>query len=371
MTDVTVSNGLTLSGIEKRFGSVPAVRSFDLEIHGGELVVLLGPSGCGKTTVLRMIAGLEEPDKGEIVIDNKTVNDLEPAQRDIAMVFQNYALYPHMTVRQNLAFGLKMRKVPREKVDERVARAARILGLDDLMSRRPGQLSGGQRQRVALGRAIVREPRVFLFDEPLSNLDARLRLEMRTEIAGLHQRLGTTMVYVTHDQVEAMTLGQRIAVMQAGTLQQYAPPLEVYRYPANLFVATFIGSPPINTLPGELATEAGRSVFTATGVRLELTSRSYAGPVVLGVRPEALSLVSSVPDVDFTATIARLEILGNELLVHINGPGGCCWIARADPDYRRSPGEQVGVKLDRARVHLFAGHTQTRLLPANLDLQRR
>ena len=367
MTDSATTSGVTLDAINKSFGSVSAVRSFDLDIGAGEFVVLLGPSGCGKTTVLRIIAGLEEPDRGEIKIGGKVVNDLEPAQRDIAMVFQNYALYPHMTVHQNLGFGLKMRKLAHHEIDAKVARAAAVLGLDDLLARKPAHLSGGQRQRVALGRALVREPSVFLFDEPLSNLDARLRLEMRSEIAQLHQRLGTTMVYVTHDQVEAMTLGQRIAVMKAGELQQYAPPLEVYRYPANLFVAAFVGSPPINTLKGTLTTEDERSVFNASGVRLELTPRSHAGPVTLGARPEALAIVSTVQDVDFTAEIARLELLGNELLVHLNGPANSTWIARVDPEHRCAPRDQVGIKLDRARVHLFSDSNHARLEPTKLE----
>jgi multiple sugar transport system ATP-binding protein len=367
MTDVAPTSGVILSAVEKSFADVAAVRSFDLDIGAGELVVLLGPSGCGKTTVLRMIAGLEEPDRGEIKIGERVVNDIEPAQRDIAMVFQNYALYPHMTVHQNLGFGLKMRKLAQPEIDAKVARAAAVLGLQDLLTRKPAQLSGGQRQRVALGRALVREPAVFLFDEPLSNLDARLRLEMRSEIAQLHQRLGTTMVYVTHDQVEAMTLGERIAIMKDGELQQYAPPLEVYRYPTNLFVATFVGSPPINTVQGTLTSEGTRSVFAAPGIQLELTPRSHGGPVTLGARPEALAIVSAVQDVDFTAEIARLELLGNELLVHLNGPADSRWIARVDPEHRCAPREQVGIKLDRARVHLFSQSDNARLEPTRLE----
>jgi multiple sugar transport system ATP-binding protein len=355
MTDKVATTGVALRGVEKWYDKVPAVRSFDLDVMSGELVVLLGPSGCGKTTVLRMIAGLEEPSSGIIEIDERAVTDLEPADRDVAMVFQNYALYPHMSVQQNLGFGLKMRRLARPEIDARVARAAEILGLDALLPRRPGQLSGGQRQRVALGRALVREPTVFLFDEPLSNLDARLRLEMRAEIAGLHQVLGTTMIFVTHDQVEAMTLGQRIAIMKDGLLRQYAPPLEVYRKPANLFVAKFIGSPPINTVVGQVTLEEENTVFTAPGLSLSLGKRSFAGTGTLGVRPENLSIVSDVHDVDFTAQIQRLEPLGNEILVYLDGPVDCTWVARVDPEHQCFAGEQVGVMLDRTRVHIFAG----------------
>jgi len=363
MIDQPKAAAVTLRGVEKWFDDVPAVRAFDLEIAAGELVVLLGPSGCGKTTVLRTIAGLEEPSAGEIRIGTRAVNDVEPADRDIAMVFQNYALYPHMTVRQNLGFGLRMRGLPRPEVAAKVVHAAAVLGLEPLLDRRPGQLSGGQRQRVALGRALVREPRVFLFDEPLSNLDARLRLEMRAEIAQLHRRLGITMIFVTHDQVEAMTLGQRIAVMKGGTLQQFATPLEVYRSPTNLFVATFIGSPPINTTEGELLPGEIGSVFQGNGLLLDLPTYAYSGAAVLGVRPEALSLTTTVHEVDFTAEIVRLESLGNESLVHLAGPGTEHWVSRVDPEYDGTAGDQVGVRVDRTRVHVFAGPERERLIP--------
>ena len=242
-----------LKNLEKTFaGGVRAVTGVNLEIGDGELVVLVGPSGCGKSTTLRMIAGLEEASAGEIYIGDRLVNNVAPGERDIAMVFQNYALYPHMTVRQNLAFGLKMRRTPKAQIRQRVAETADILNIGDLLDRRPRQLSGGQRQRVAVGRAIVRHPQVFLFDEPLSNLDAQLRGEMRTEIASLHNRLGTTMIFVTHDQVEAMTLGQRIVIMHQGVVQQVDTPLNLYNRPANCFVAGFIGSPAMNLLPGRL-----------------------------------------------------------------------------------------------------------------------
>ena len=261
-----VASGISLRRLEKRFGEVVAVHPLDLDIDPGALVVLVGPSGCGKTTVLRMIAGLEDPTAGELRIGDRDVTALEPAERDVAMVFQNYALYPHMSVRENLAFGLRMRGHGRDDIASRVARAASVLGLDSMLDRKPAQLSGGQKQRVAFGRAMVRDPQVFLFDEPLSNLDARLRADMRREIADLHARLGVTMVYVTHDQVEAMTLGERIAVMRDGRLQQYAPPLEIYRRPANLYVATFIGTPAINLAAGRV--DAGRGAATFNAGRL-------------------------------------------------------------------------------------------------------
>jgi ABC-type sugar transport system ATPase subunit len=354
------AQGLQLRGVEKWFGDVPAVRALDLDVEAGEFVVLLGPSGCGKTTVLRTIAGLEEPSAGEVKIGDRVVNDIEPAERDVAMVFQNYALYPHMTVRQNLGFGLKMRRVPKSEIDRKVARAATVLGLEPLLKRRPGQLSGGQRQRVALGRALVREPCVFLFDEPLSNLDARLRLEMRSEIAQLHRRLGTTMVFVTHDQVEAMTLGERIAIMKDGVLKQYAAPLDIYRRPVNLFVATFIGSPPINTIEGELSPDGDNSIFAGAGLRFRLDRNTYSGPVTLAVRAESLSL-NTGSEQHFTCTVQRLEPLGNEVLVHLNGPGERCWVARVDPESPCKLGDNVYVSIDRARVHLFAGPEQERL----------
>lgn len=349
-----------LRGIEKWFGEVPAVRKLDLDVQAGEFVVLLGPSGCGKTTVLRTIAGLEDPSAGEIRIGDEVVNDVEPADRDVAMVFQNYALYPHMTVQQNLGFGLKMRRTPKPEIDHKVKRAASALGLELLLKRRPGQLSGGQRQRVALGRALVREPAVFLFDEPLSNLDARLRLEMRSEIAQLHQRLGTTMVFVTHDQVEAMTLGERIAILKDGILMQYAAPLEIYRSPANLFVAKFIGSPPINTIQGELSNDAVRWTFAGEGLRLQISGHEHSGVCTLGVRPESLA-VGNDSEADFTCTVRRLEPLGNELLVHLAGPGECGWIARVDPEHTCTVGETVNVSIDTSRVHLFAGPDQVRV----------
>ncbi len=354
MTDSTRDRSVRLAGVAKRFNDITAVHPLDLDVGDGELVALLGPSGCGKTTVLRMIAGLEEPTAGDIFIGDQSVVDLEPAARDIAMVFQNYALYPHMTIRANLGFGLKVRRVGAHEIAQRVERASGLLGLDGLMDRRPAQLSGGQRQRVALGRAIVREPRVFLFDEPLSNLDARLRVEMRSELAALHARLEATMIFVTHDQVEAMTLGQRIAVMRAGELQQYAEPLEVYRQPANLFVARFIGTPSINTVEGTVQQDRGGPTFRCDDFLLPVEPSAPAGPTTLAIRPEGITLVGAdAGDVDLATIITRLEPLGNELLVHVEGPGGTQWVVRVEADRELSADSRLGLRLDRARVHLF------------------
>ena len=346
---------LQLIGLTKRFGDVVAVSPLNLTIEPGAFVVLVGPSGCGKTTVLRMIAGLAEPSGGDILVGGARVNDLEPAERNIAMVFQNYALYPHMRVRDNLAFGLRMRRTPRDEAQRRVQWAAALLDIESLLDRKPGQLSGGQRQRVALGRALVREPRVFLFDEPLSNLDARLRTDMRAELAALHARLNTTMVYVTHDQIEAMTLGQKIAVLKDGVLQQYGTPLEVYDHPANLFVAGFLGSPPMNAVEGTVETANGRAIFSAQGIAVTLPTVSHRGPATLGIRPEALQLVpGDATPVAIRCAVSRVEVLGNEVLVHLAGPGDGRWIARVPPGAAPGPGTTVGASIDPARVHLFS-----------------
>ena len=357
--------GVTLNGVEKRFGTVTAVDAVDLEVRPGELMVLVGPSGCGKSTLLRLIAGLEEPDGGEVRIGERRVNDVAPGDRDVAMVFQSYALYPHMTVAQNLGFGLRVRGTSRTEVEERVARTAGILGLEDLLSRRPGQLSGGQQQRVALGRAMVRDPGVFLFDEPLSNLDAGLRLRTRDEIAGLHRRLGTTMIFVTHDQTEALSLGQRVAVMDRGRILQVGTPDEIYRLPANLFVATFVGSPPINTLrlssDGEGGLAGGPFRFAAGQ---HSSAPGLPGSATLAVRPEDLA-IAPVPrpgeataarppaGTGFGATVLRVEALGSEQRVHLDGPGEAAWIVRASPSLSVAPGDHVRVSVDWARTHLF------------------
>ena len=345
--------GVVLRGVEKRFGDVTAVAAIDLEVRPGELMVLVGPSGCGKSTLLRLIAGLEEPSAGEVWIGGRRVDDVAPGDRDVAMVFQSYALYPHMTVARNLGFGLQVRGVGRAEIEERVRRTADVLGIADLLSRRPGQLSGGQQQRVALGRAMVRDPGVFLFDEPLSNLDAGLRMRTRDEIAALHHRLGTTMIFVTHDQLEALSLGQRVAVMDRGRLLQAGTPGEIYREPGNLFVASFVGSPPINQLPLSRNSD-GR----LAGGPLLFPGRSPFHEATLAVRPEDLTVAHSAMSPpatppDFTATVLRVEALGSEQRVHLGGPGPAAWVARTSPSLAFAPGDEVRVAVAWERSHLF------------------
>ena len=370
------ARGVALRGVEKRFGDVTAVAAIDLEVRAGELMVLVGPSGCGKSTLLRLIAGLEEPTAGEVWIGERCVDEVAPGDRDVAMVFQSYALYPHMTVAQNLGFGLRVRGAGRAEIEERVGRTADVLGLTELLSRRPGQLSGGQQQRVALGRAMARDPGVFLFDEPLSNLDAGLRLRTRDEIAALHRRLGTTMIFVTHDQVEALSLGQRVAVMDQGRLQQVGTPDEVYRRPGNLFVAGFVGSPPINRLA--LARDREGSL---AGGPFRFAGDWEFDAATLGVRPEDLALGEAgaaadgpgegrkgrrggtdlagqraaglVAPADFAATVLRVEALGSEQRVHLDGPGEAGWVARVPPALRVAAGDRVGVSVAWERTHLF------------------
>ena len=363
-----------LEGVRKVYDKgFVAVHDATFEIGDGELMVLVGPSGCGKSTTLRMIAGLEAVSDGRVWIGERVVNDVPPKDRDIAMVFQNYALYPHMSVRENLAFGLKLRKLPRREIAARVERAAQVLELAPILERRPAQLSGGQRQRVAVGRAMVREPAVFLFDEPLSNLDAKLRVQMRREISGLHQRLGATMVYVTHDQTEAMTMGDRIVVMNAGRIQQIGTPMELYEHPANLFVAGFIGSPAMNFVPGTLARgdkgvryRASASAFldfevpaSAAGV----LEASVGKEVVLGVRPEALQVSDDARTPPGTvAAAARLELvepLGNETLLTL-GAGGQALVARIQPRPLPPTGSTIQLALDTGRMHFFDAATQER-----------
>ena len=327
-----------------------AARGVDLDIADGEFMVLVGPSGCGKSTALRMIAGLETPSEGRVMIGDRDVTALPPQERDVAMVFQSYALYPHMTVRENLAFGLRMRGATAPAIAERVEGAARALGLESVLGRKPGQLSGGQRQRVALGRAIVREPLVFLFDEPLSNLDAKLRLETRAELARLHRRLAATMVYVTHDQEEALTLGSRVAVMREGRVEQVGPPLEVYRRPATVFVATFVGSPAMNLLPGDLlpAARPDGSVDPAAAT--------------LGVRPHDIA-VAPAGSGDIDALVDVVEPRGSELLVYLRLGGGDGPEIRviAPPDLEIASDQVVGLRLDRARLHFFDRETGRRV----------
>ncbi len=344
-------------------GNVEAVRDANLEIDDQEFVVLVGPSGCGKSTTLRMVAGLEEITKGAVYIDGKKVNDVPPKDRDIAMVFQNYALYPHMSVYKNMAFGLKLRKYPKAEIDERVREAADILGINELLERKPKELSGGQRQRVAVGRAIVRKPKAFLFDEPLSNLDAKMRVQMRTEISKLHTRLAATMIYVTHDQVEAMTMGDRIVVMKDGDIQQVAPPLELYDRPVNRFVAGFIGSPPMNFFEGRVEQRDGGLHFNggpfSVRVREEESSRlaPWAGkPVTFGIRPEniadALYVSSPNPEHQFKATVEVVEPMGSEIYLYLR-TGEHSFIARMDAHEKAKVDQELSLLLDMKKAHFF------------------
>jgi len=345
---------VTLRRLAKRYDphGRPALEELSLAVNDGEFFVLLGPSGCGKTTALRCIAGLDEPSAGEVLIGERDVTRLDPAARDIAMVFQTHALYPHLTVRRNIAFGLEVRRVPSAEIARRVQQAADRLGLGTLLDRRPGELSGGERQRVALGRALVREPQVFLLDEPLSHLEPTLRAELRAELLELHRALHTTVVYVTHDQIEAMTMGQRIAVLERGRLRQVGTPAELYGRPADVFVARFIGSPGMNILRGR-----GRGTGDEGGVvdcgawSIPVSLERYEGEIYLGVRPEHVSLVA--PDQGIGAADVRgVEPLGPDTLVRLDG-GGEPLVARLHgiPDLR--PGDRVGVKLDRRQLHLF------------------
>ena len=357
---------VTFKGVKKAYGPVTVIPHFDLGIKDHEFMVMVGPSGCGKSTALRMIAGLEEVSGGTIEIDHRVVNDVPPKDRDIAMVFQSYALYPHMSVRENLEFGLKIRKTPREEMDRRVAEAARTLNITEFLDRKPKQLSGGQRQRVALGRAIVRQPKVFLFDEPLSNLDAKLRVQMRAEISKLQKNLKTTTVYVTHDQVEAMTMGDRIAVMSRGELQQVGTPLEVYEQPANLFVASFIGTPPMNFVPATLADGA----VVASGFRMPVPAAFRAGAagqdgkkVVLGIRPENLREAAREgvgETVPVTANVEFVEPLGHEVIVH-GRVGDELLIAKVDPHRAPAMGATVPLVIEVEAAHLFDAASEQRL----------
>jgi multiple sugar transport system ATP-binding protein len=346
--------------VTKKFGEVTAVDDFTLDITDGEFMVFVGPSGCGKTTSLRMVAGLEEITTGTLRIGEKVVNDVAPKDRDIAMVFQSYALYPHMTVRDNLAFGLKLRKVDKKEIERRVNEAAGILDLGTLLARKPKELSGGQRQRVALGRAIVREPAVFLMDEPLSNLDAKLRVQTRAEIARLHQRLKTTMVYVTHDQVEAMTMGQRIAVMSQAKLQQVGPPQDLYDHPTNRFVAGFIGSPAMNFLTVELSGSGDGAELRGEGVTIPVPAQyraaiggSASRTFIIGIRPEHLDVVPTGGPTATTQSQADVvEYLGNEELLHV-AVAGTDVVAVVSSDRRVRPGDIVTLHIPLDKVHLF------------------
>jgi len=355
---------VSIKAVRKNFGSVEILHGVDIEIADGSFTVLVGPSGCGKSTLLRMIAGLEEVSGGEIRIGDKLVNDVPPKQRDIAMVFQNYALYPHMTVRDNMAFSLILAKQDQKIVDEKVARAGTILGLMDLLDRYPRQLSGGQRQRVAMGRAIVRDPQVFLFDEPLSNLDAKLRVAMRSEIKELHQRLKTTSVYVTHDQIEAMTMGDKIVVMRDGHIEQTGSPLELYDHPVNLFVAGFIGSPSMNFLPGTLRVKGGAAnVELADGT--QLMAPANAGgvdgqTVVYGTRPEHMLLVDAQTSASIPLKVAVVEPTGAETFVACRHQGSeLSVVFHERHDF--TPGSTIHLQPDLQRAHLFDAASGRRL----------
>jgi len=355
-----------LKALNKKYDEVHAVKDVNLHIRDKEFMVLVGPSGCGKSTTLRMVAGLEEITAGEIHIGDRLVNDLPPKDRDIAMVFQNYALYPHMSVYDNMAFGLKMRKFPKADIEKRVKDAAEILGIQELLKRKPRQLSGGQRQRVAVGRAIVRHPQVFLFDEPLSNLDAKLRVQMRVELKKLHSRLETTAIYVTHDQVEAMTLGDRVVVMKDGWIQQVGEPMELYGRPANKFVAGFIGSPAMNFIDVGINEVNGAIVAEAPGLRLSISPakaaalRPYKGQqVALGVRPEDVHVAGGGDPAhySFDAAVEVVEPLGSEILLDVRVGRGTI-VARVEPSVRVKIHETVKLAVNADKLHFFDAKTE-------------
>jgi multiple sugar transport system ATP-binding protein len=362
---------LSLENISKVYaGNVTAVKDFNLEIKDKEFVVFVGPSGCGKSTTLRMIAGLEEITEGTLKIDDRIVNDVAPKDRDIAMVFQNYALYPHMTVYENMAFGLKLRKIPKAQIDQSVREAAKILDIEHLLDRKPKALSGGQRQRVALGRAIVREPKVFLMDEPLSNLDAKLRVQMRTEISKLHNRLQVTVVYVTHDQTEAMTMGTRIVVMKDGLIQQVDTPQMIYDHPTNLFVAGFIGSPQMNILNARVSEESGKVFLTFGEERIELPEHrantmkglGYIGKeVLMGIRPEDIDdeerFVKEHMRSSFHADVEVTELMGAETYIYL-AKEGASLIARVNGSSTVKPGERLLLAFNQDKIHVFDKETE-------------
>jgi multiple sugar transport system ATP-binding protein len=352
---------ITLHNLTKSFGKTVVVDNLSLEINDGEFVVLLGPSGCGKTTTLRMLAGLEQATSGQILIDGQPVNDLPPQRRDVAMVFQSYALYPHMTVAENIGYPLRVRKLDRDQIQKQVREAAAMLEIETLLGRKPRELSGGERQRVALARAIVRHPRAFLMDEPLSNLDAKLRLQMRAELKRLQAELATTTVYVTHDQAEAMTLGHRVAVMNKGKLQQFDTPLNIYNHPANRFVAEFVGSPGMNFIDGALEGK----VFQAPAMNLLLAGdqRSALGNrerVTLGIRPEHMQISTNQSEGWLTASVYVTELMGNETFVFLE-LGGRKLVARTRGDFRAEPETKVWIEFDLTRAHFFDPASGNRL----------
>jgi multiple sugar transport system ATP-binding protein len=347
----------------KAYGSLEVLHGVSIDIPDGEFVILVGPSGCGKSTLLRMIAGLESISSGDIAIGDVVVNDLPPKKRDIAMVFQSYALYPHMTVAENMGFSLKLARRSKAEIDQKVGEAADILGLQPLLSRKPAQLSGGQRQRVAMGRAIVRDPAVFLFDEPLSNLDAQLRVQMRSEIKALHQRLKTTTVYVTHDQVEAMTMADRIVVMNDGNVEQVGAPLALFDRPANLFVARFIGSPSMNLLEGRIESVGGAATFVSGSFALPLGSAVATEAdedVVLGFRPEHIAFATAESTSQLQAEVVVVEPTGTETLLNVNAAGHS-FLALFRERLDVTPGEHISLAIDPNNVHLFSKATGRRL----------
>lgn len=364
-----------LKSVSKIYGGkVEAVKGVSLDIADKEFVVLVGPSGCGKSTTLRMVAGLEDISKGEVRIGDRVVNDIPAKNRDIAMVFQNYALYPHMTVYENLAFGLKLRKYPKAEIDKRVQEAAEILGLkkNGMLHRKPKELSGGERQRVAVGRSIVRKPKVFLFDEPLSNLDAKLRVQMRMELQKLHNRLQCTMIYVTHDQVEALTLGDRIVVMKDGLIQQVDSPVKLYEYPANKFVASFIGSPPMNFLNGKIVAQNGDYFFQESGAKLRLLPQhhkkieKYAGKdVIFGIRPEdiydKIFAQDARPEFTITATVEMVEPMGSEIYLYLN-TGNNNFVVRVSNQDTATVNQDLQVVFDMSKAHFFDIDTEEAII---------
>jgi multiple sugar transport system ATP-binding protein len=359
---------ITYEHVWKRFGDVIAVQDLDIFIEDKEFLVFVGPSGCGKSTSLRVLAGLEEITEGNIYIGDRLVNDVAPKDRDIAMVFQSYALYPHMSVYDNMAFGLKLRRMPKDEIDRRVKEAARTLGISELLDRKPKQLSGGQRQRVAVGRAIVRDPAVFLMDEPLSNLDAKLRVQARAEISKLHQRLGTTFIYVTHDQVEAMTMGTRIAVMNAGILQQIDTPQNLYNYPVNVFVAGFIGSPAMNFFDAQLTEQDGRIAIQTQDFRLNIPAdrqdvyRPHLGKdVIFGIRPEDVHDPDFAPpnirEARLEAEVTVTELMGNEVVVYLETASHEL-LGRFDPRTKVRVGNKIEAALNMGNMHIFDKETE-------------
>ena len=368
-------SSLSLKGIYKRYaGGVTAVSDFNLEIEDKEFIILVGPSGCGKSTTLRMIAGLEEISEGELYIGDKLVNDIQPKERDIAMVFQNYALYPHMTVFENMAFSLKLRKVDKAEISRRVHEAAKILDIEHLLDRKPKALSGGQRQRVALGRAIVREPKVFLMDEPLSNLDAKLRVQMRTEIGKLHKKLQTPFRYVTHDQTEAMTMGSRIVVMKDGLIQQVDTPQNLYDSPANMFVAGFIGSPQMNFIDADVVKEGDKialvlgnqKIVLPEGKSKQLEETGYVGKkVVMGIRPENMyddeAHVTAMADSTVDAHVEITEMMGAEVYLYLNIEN-TQFVARVNPRTTAKLGDDIKVAIDPNKIHIFDKETEKTIL---------